>query len=78
MSVKRKIRRLEKTTNIDDIKYDIRVQHGIIKSPTKTIWFEDEESWRRYEAERKALKQQPGNRTSHIQNQHQDDSDTEP
>ena len=65
MSVKRKIRCLEKMTNIDDIKYDIRVQHGIIKSPTETIWFENEESWRRYEAERKALKQQPGNRTSH-------------
>ena len=63
MSVKRKIRRLEKTTNIDDIKYDIQVRRGLIISPTEILWTDDEK--RKYRAEQDALKQQPGNRTSH-------------
>jgi len=62
MSVKRKIRCLEKMTNIDGIKYDIQVTRGLIISPTEILWTDDEK--RKYRAEQAALKQHPGNRTS--------------
>ena len=65
MALRQKIRRLEKATNIDDKKYDIWIRRGLVISPTETIWFDDEEAWRRYNAEQEALEQQPGNRKSY-------------
>jgi len=63
MALEQKIRYLEKITNINDKKYEIVVKRGLIVSPSQTLWTDDEK--RKYRAQQAALKQQPGNRTSH-------------
>ena len=63
MALEQKIRYLEKITNINDKKYKIVVTRGLIISPTEILWTEHEK--RKYRAQQDALKQQPGNRTSH-------------
>ena len=61
MTLRQKIRRLEKATNIKG--YEIKVRRGLIISPTETLWTDDEK--RKYYAEQEALEQQPGNRKSY-------------